>query len=205
MNIILLGPPGAGKGTISFIIKDKLNLAHLSSGDILRDEIKRGTELGKKAEEYISQGKLVPDEDIIGMILAKIDALGKGVILDGFPRTVAQAQKLAEAVEINAVIELSASMETVMNRICSRRTCEKCKAVYNVNSHPSDTCDACGGKLVQRADDNPETVEKRFNVYLEQTQPLIAFYKNKGVLHTVNGEGDIADIEQEVRDILSKV
>lgn len=205
MNIILLGPPGAGKGTISFIIKDKVNLAHLSSGDILRDEIKRGTELGKKAEEYISQGKLVPDEDIIGMILGKIDALGKGVILDGFPRTVTQAEKLDAVVKIDAVIELTSSLETIMDRICSRRTCSECKAVYNVKSHSSETCDVCGGKLIQRADDNPETISQRYGVYLDQTQPLIDFYSKKGILHTVNGEGDLADIEKEVLEILSKV
>lgn len=202
MNVILLGPPGAGKGTISSIIKDKLSLMHLSSGDMLRDEIKKGTELGKKAQTYISEGKLVPDEDIIGMILSRIEDAKKGVILDGFPRTVTQAEKLDEAVKIDAVIELSAGLDVIMDRICSRRVCEGCKAVYNVKTHKTDKCDECGGKLVARPDDNPQTVERRYNVYLEQTQPLIDFYKNKGILHTIDGEDDIKNIEAKVIDIL---
>ena len=202
MNIILLGPPGAGKGTISFIIKDTLSLTHLSSGDMLRDEIKKGTDLGKKAQTYISEGKLVPDEDIIGMILSRIEDAGKGVILDGFPRTVTQAEKLDEAVKIDAVIELSAGLDVIMDRICSRRVCEDCKDVYNVKTHSSDKCDKCGGKLIARADDNPETVEQRYNVYLEQTKPLIDFYHDKGILYTIDGEDDIKNIEAQIIDIL---
>ena len=205
MNIILLGPPGAGKGTLAFNIKEELGMAHLSSGDILRDEIKRGTQLGKKAEQYIAEGKLVPDEYIIDMILGKIDALGKGVILDGFPRTVVQAEKLAQAVKIDAVIELTASVEVVMDRICSRRVCSQCKAVYNVKSHPEETCDACGSKLIARDDDKPETVSKRYAVYLEQTQPLIDFYAERGLLHSVNGEADMNDISKEVLEYLREI
>lgn len=205
MNIILLGPPGAGKGTLASNIKEQLDLAHLSSGDILRDEIKRETELGKKAQQYIAEGKLVPDEDIIDMILAKINGLGKGVILDGFPRTVTQAEKLADAVDIDAVIELSAGLDTIIDRICSRRVCSQCKAVYNVKSHSSDECDHCGSKLIARDDDKPETVSKRFGVYLEQTQPLIDFYKDKGVLYTVDGEGDMNDISKKVLEHLRDI
>ena len=205
MNIILLGPPGAGKGTLAFNIKEELGMAHLSSGDILRDEIKRGTQLGKKAEQYIAEGKLVPDEDIIDMILAKIDALGKGVILDGFPRTVVQAEKLAQAVKIDAVVELTAGVEVVMDRICSRRVCPQCKAVYNVKRHPEETCDACGARLIARDDDKPETVSKRYAVYLEQTQPLIDFYSERGLLHSVNGEADMNDISKEVLEYLREI
>ena len=205
MNIILLGPPGAGKGTLASNIKEQLDLAHLSSGDILRDEIKRETELGKKAQQYIAEGKLVPDEDIIDMILAKIDGLGKGVILDGFPRTVTQAEKLADAVDIDAVIELSAGLDMIIDRICSRRVCSQCKAVYNVKSHSSDDCDNCGSKLIARDDDKPDTVSKRFGVYLEQTQPLIDFYKDKGILYTVDGEGDMNDISKKVLEHLRDI
>ncbi len=201
MNLILLGPPGAGKGTVAYAIKDELNLTHLSSGDILREEIKRGTELGKKAEQYISKGQLVPDEDIIDMILNRVQGLN-GVILDGFPRTVAQAEKLEQALKIDAVINLEAKLEVIMDRICSRRVCKDCKAVYNVKTHPETSCDSCGGELITRADDNEKTVSSRYGVYLEQTQPLIDFYKKRGVLHTVNGEGDIKQVEKEILDLL---
>lgn len=201
MNLILLGPPGAGKGTVAYAIKDKLNLTHLSSGDILREEIKRGTELGKKAEQYISKGQLVPDEDIIDMILNRVQGLN-GVILDGFPRTVAQAEKLEQALKIDAVINLEAKLEVIMDRICSRRVCKDCKTVYNVKTHPETSCDSCGGELITRADDNEKTVSSRYGVYLEQTQPLIDFYKKRGVLHTVNGEGDIKQVEKEILDLL---
>lgn len=201
MNLILLGPPGAGKGTVAYAIKDELNLTHLSSGDILREEIKRGTELGKKAEQYISKGQLVPDEDIIDMILNRVQGLN-GVILDGFPRTVAQAEKLEQALKIDAVINLEAKLEVIMDRICSRRVCKDCKTVYNVKTHPETSCDSCGGELITRADDNEKTVSSRYGVYLEQTQPLIDFYKKRGVLHTVNGEGDIKQVEKEILDLL---
>ena len=136
------------------------------------------------------------------MILSRIEDAGKGVILDGFPRTVTQAEKLDEAVKIDAVIELSAGLDVIMDRICSRRVCEDCKAVYNVKTHSSDKCDKCGGKLIARADDNPETVEQRYNVYLEQTKPLIDFYHDKGILYTIDGEDDIKNIEAQIIDIL---
>ena len=136
------------------------------------------------------------------MILSRIDSLGKGAILDGFPRTVTQAQKLDEAVKIDAVVELSVGLDVIMDRICSRRVCEDCKAVYNVKTHKSEKCGECGGKLIARADDNPDTVGQRYNVYLEQTQPLIDYYKKQGILHTVDADDDIKNVEAKVLEIL---
>lgn len=144
---------------------------------------------------------MIPDEDIIDMILNRVQGLN-GVILDGFPRTVAQAEKLEQALKIDAVINLEAKLEVIMDRICSRRVCKDCKTVYNVKTHPETSCDSCGGEHYHKSGRQRKTVSSRYGVYLEQTQPLIDFYKKRGVLHTVNGEGDIKQVEKEILDLL---
>jgi len=188
MNLILLGPPGAGKGTMAERVKEKFNLAHISTGDILRAEIKAGSELGNLAKGYIDKGALVPDDVIISMMekrFAEDDAKG-GVLLDGFPRTVAQAQALEGIARIDACITLDASEDMIVDRISSRRICKDCGAVFSVKNYSKDTCDKCGGTLYIRPDDKEETVRQRFSVYLSQTEPLIDYYEKKGILHHVD-------------------
>ena len=203
MNVILLGPPGAGKGTMAERVRDIFKLAHISTGDLLRAEIKSGSELGKLAAGYIDKGALVPDDVIISMIQKRMleDDAKNGVLLDGFPRTLQQAKTLDEQVHIDSAILLDATLELVKHRILSRRVCPECAAVYSANSYKSDTC-SCGAKLITRADDNEETVEKRFNVYLNNTEPLVGFYKEKGVLSSIDADGDIADIVAAIEKIL---
>lgn len=188
MNVIFLGPPGSGKGTMAERVSERMGLAHVSTGDMLRAEIKKGTELGKKAQSYIDQGALVPDEVIIGMIeqrLKEPDAQG-GVLFDGFPRTVGQAEALDKIADIASVINLEVPVEVIVDRVISRRVCSSCGAVYNTKTYDKDTCEKCGGTLIVRPDDNKETVLERFRVYEEQTAPLIVYYGKKGIVHDID-------------------
>ena len=198
MRIILLGPPGAGKGTQAAIIREKYPIAHISTGDILRDNVKRGTELGLLAKSYMDAGKLVTDEVITDMMknrLAEEDCKD-GFLLDGYPRTVPQAVALDEILKsfstrLNAVLLLDIRDEVVIKRLTSRRVCTSCKAIYNTLSHPTardGICDSCGGTVIQRDDDREAVIKNRLAVYHEQTAPLVAFYRNAGILHTVNAE-----------------
>ena len=195
MYIIMLGAPGTGKGTIGNEICKKYNLEHVATGDIFRDEIKRQTELGKKANEYISKGELVPDEVTINMVKGKLDTLNN-VLLDGFPRTIMQAESLKEYLEskgekITAVINLVVPDEDLIKRTSSRIICsnKECGASYNTIFMPpkqEGVCDKCGAKLIKRKDDEPETIKQRLEVYYENTKPLIEYYENEGLLEKID-------------------
>ncbi len=199
MNLILLGAPGAGKGTQAEVICDRLGIPAVSTGNILREAMKKGTEMGMKAKAYIDSGALVPDDVIISIIkerLAADDCRG-GFILDGVPRTVAQAEALEEmGVEIDAVIDIEVPDEVIVKRLSGRRVCAACGASYHTIYKPStrpDTCDRCGGKLIVRKDDEPSTILERLNVYHEQTEPLVDFYRQRGKLVVVEGQEAVAD------------
>lgn len=195
MYIIMLGAPGSGKGTIGTEICDEFNLVHVATGDIFREEMKNQTELGKKAEEYISQGKLVPDEVTVGMVKTKLDKL-ENVLLDGFPRTIDQAIALEEYLkekgkEITAVIDLEVPDQDIIKRTSSRVICsnKECGASYNTVFMPPKVegiCDRCGSALTKRKDDNPETIKERLDVYHKNTEPLINFYKEENKLETID-------------------
>ncbi len=205
MNVIFLGPPGAGKGTIAAKIKDQYSLLHLSTGDMLRSEIAEGTELGKLAKQFMDEGKLVSDDIIIGMVANKLKSTNGGILFDGFPRTVEQARALSEIAEIDAVIELKTTEDVVVGRICSRRMCRSCGAVHNTKwLEGKETCPDCDGELYIRDDDNEETVKKRFRVYEEQTAPLIDYYKDKGVLTTFDANEDIDVLAGKIGQVLEK-
>ncbi|NLT14409.1 MAG: adenylate kinase [Clostridiales bacterium] len=191
MNLILLGAPGSGKGTQSQFISKKLSIPTVSTGNILRAAVRNGTPIGKKAKSYMDAGSLVPDDIIIGMIKERIaeQDCKAGCILDGMPRTIAQAEALeAAGVEIDFVIEIQADEERILARMSGRRSCPDCGAVYHIKTNPpkvENVCDKCGGTLVIRADDQQETMKKRLLVYHEETEPLIEFYRSKGILISV--------------------
>lgn len=199
MKLILLGAPGAGKGTQAEVICDKFQIPAISTGNILREAIKNGTEMGVKAKTYIDKGELVPDSVVIGIIsdrLAEEDCKN-GFILDGFPRTIPQAEALDEmGIEINCALSIEVADETIMRRLSGRRVCGDCGASYHIDyKKPTveGVCNACGGKLVQRKDDSPETISERLSVYHDQTEPLKAYYKNAGKLKIVEGQEEVAD------------
>ena len=190
MNIIFLGPPGAGKGTQAQMICDALKIPQISTGDILRRAMKEGTETGLKAKSYIDAGQLVPDEVIIDIVRERLamDDCGQGYILDGFPRTVPQAEALDTFATIDCVIELDVKDEVLVERLSGRRVCVKCGATYHLSMlNGKTTCDVCGEELIQRNDDKAETVLNRLKVYHDQTAPLIGYYENKGLLKKVDG------------------
>jgi len=207
MNVIFLGPPGSGKGTMAQRVSKAMGMAHVSTGDMLRAEIKQGSELGRQAKSYIDQGALVPDQVIIDMVKERMkqdDARG-GVLLDGFPRTVAQAEALDQIAGIDAVINLVVDQDVIIGRVVTRRVCDKCGAVFNVKHYTSEDCNVCeGGKLITRPDDNEETVRERFRVYTEQTAPLIEYYSEKGILTDVDGAMPIEEEAALIIDILKR-
>jgi adenylate kinase len=207
MNIILLGPPGAGKGTMAERVKERFNLAHISTGDILRGEIKAGSELGSLAKGYIDKGALVPDDVIISMMKKRFaeDDAKAGVLLDGFPRTVAQAEALSGIADVDACITLDASEDMIVDRISSRRICRDCGGVYSVKSLSGEECEKCGGKLYIRPDDKEETVRQRFSVYQSQTEPLIDYYEKKGKLHHVDAALPIDEEAAEIIKIIESL
>lgn len=199
MNLILLGAPGAGKGTQAENICERLSIPAVSTGNILREAVKNGTELGAAAKSYMDAGKLVPDEIVIGIIRERLaaDDCGDGFILDGFPRTVAQAEALdASGVAIDRVIDIEVSDERIEKRMSGRRVCPSCGASYHVTDKPSlkeGVCDKCGEALIVRKDDKPETVRERLATYHAQTEPLIAYYRAKGKLVVVEGQEEVRD------------
>ncbi|MDP6511118.1 MAG: adenylate kinase [Dehalococcoidia bacterium] len=205
MNLVLLGPPGSGKGTQAEHLVQKVGLAHLASGDLLRSAVAAGTELGRKTESYMKQGVLVPDEVVIGLILEALEGKS-GVILDGFPRTLEQAQALEQALgqrsqTIDRVLYISVAKDELIKRLSSRWTCKQCQAPYNLQGAPprqEGKCDRCGGELYQRADDQPHTIRKRIEVYLTQTVPLIDYYRRSNRLTEVDGVGEVAQITRAV-------
>ncbi|MCI9575463.1 MAG: adenylate kinase [Clostridiales bacterium] len=200
MNIILLGAPGAGKGTQAAIICDHLKIPTISTGNIIRAALKSGTEMGLRAKSYMDEGKLVPDEVVIGIIKERLaeDDCKNGFILDGFPRTIPQAEALDKmGVVIDRVVDIEVSDEEIVHRLSGRRVCESCSASYHVTfNKPQEEgkCDLCAGTLIQRMDDHPNTVNERLNVYHEQTEPLRDYYAKQGKLSVVSGEGDISEI-----------
>ena len=196
MRIILIGPPGAGKGTQAESIKAKYPIAHISTGDMLRENVRSGTELGKKARAFMDAGKLVSDDLIIDMMRARLraDDARAGFLLDGFPRTIAQAEALDGLlkemdIELDAVILLEVSDDTVVQRLASRRVCSSCGAIYNAIAHPpkiEGVCDICCSKVIQRDDDKESVIRNRLAVYHEQTLPLVEYYEKKGMLHRID-------------------
>ncbi len=194
MNIILLGAPGAGKGTQATKISDKYGMPHISTGDIFRENIKNQTEIGMLAKSYIDKGQLVPDDvtcRIVEERLSRADCREKGYLLDGFPRTIAQAEALDKITKIDAVVNINIDFSLLMNRLCGRRVCRDCGESYHVSTlNGATTCARCGGELYQRKDDNPETVQSRLDVYTEQTAPLIDYYTKKGLILNFTGTDD---------------
>lgn len=212
MKIIMLGAPGAGKGTQAKMIAEKYGFPHVSTGDIFRANIKNGTELGKEAKQYMDQGLLVPDELTVRILLDRVaqDDCKNGYVLDGFPRTIPQAEVLDSELSklgdhIDYAIDVDVPDENIIKRMSGRRACLTCGATYHIEHVPPKTegiCDKCGSELVLRDDDKPETVKNRLNVYHEQTQPLIDFYTNKGVLKTVDGTLPMEEVFAAITAIL---
>ena len=212
MKIIMLGAPGAGKGTQADMICAKYNIPHISTGDIFRANIKNNTELGQKAKSYMDQGLLVPDELVVDLVVdrVKADDCKNGYVLDGFPRTIPQAEALENALKasgenVDYAIDVEVPDENIIKRMSGRRACVTCGATYHVEFAPTKVegvCDKCGAELIIRDDDKPETVKNRLNVYHEQTQPLIDFYTKKGVLKTVDGTVDMKDVFAAIVAIL---
>lgn len=208
MKLILMGPPGAGKGTQGEILEKKLGISTISTGLMLRTAIKEKTEVGKLAEKYINDGKLVPDEVMVEIVKQRLSQpdCEKGFILDGFPRTTAQAKALDDAgVEIDKVLLLEVDDEKIVERLSSRRECSKCGAPYNIVSKKpavDGICDSCGGELIQRKDDVPETIQNRLNVYHEQTEPIKNYYEAKGILAVAKGEEELKDTTANVAKAL---
>ena len=212
MKIIMLGAPGAGKGTQAKMIAEKYAIPHVSTGDIFRANIKEGTELGKEAKKYMDQGLLVPDELTVKILLDRVakDDCKNGYVLDGFPRTIPQAQVLDNALtelgdKIDYAIDVEVPDENIIKRMSGRRACLGCGATYHIEHIPpkkEGVCDVCGQELVLRDDDQPETVKNRLGVYHEQTQPLIDFYTEKGILKTVDGTKDMKDVFAAIVSIL---
>ena len=207
-NIIFVGAPGAGKGTQASMVAQKLNMVHISSGDLFRQALEQETELGKQVKTYMEKGALVPDEITIQMVMERLSApdIENGVILDGFPRNLPQAEALDSAIgaqgkSIDKVVYIKVAEEELIKRLSGRWLCRQCQAVYNtVNSPPKmeGKCDKCGGELYQRPDDKPETVKKRLDIYFAETAPLIDYYRRQGTLITVEGEGSVEEVAQRI-------
>ncbi len=214
MKIIMLGAPGAGKGTQAKQIAAKYEIPHISTGDIFRANIKNGTELGKKAKEYMDQGMLVPDELTCDLVMDRIaqDDCERGFVLDGFPRTIPQAEALTNALtkigqSMDFAIDVDVPDENIVNRMSGRRACLNCGATYHIVFNPTKTegvCDACGNETVLRDDDKPETVQKRLTVYHDQTQPLIDYYKNMNILKSVDGTKPMDEVFSDIVAILGE-
>ena len=212
MKIIMLGAPGAGKGTQAKKIAEKYQIPHISTGNIFRANSKNGTELGKKAKTYMDQGLLVPDELVCDLVVDRVkqEDCKNGYILDGFPRTIPQAESLDAALaalgeSMDYAINVEVPDENIVNRMSGRRACVGCGATYHVVYAPTKKegiCDACGAELILRDDDKPETVQKRLSVYHEQTQPLIDYYRNKGILKDVDGTMEMDAVFQAITEIL---
>ena len=214
MKIIMLGAPGAGKGTQAKLIAEKYGIPHISTGDIFRANIKEGTELGKEAKQYMDKGQLVPDDLTVRILLDRVSKpdCEKGYVLDGFPRTIPQAEVLDTEVaklgdKIDMAIDVNVPDENIIRRMSGRRACPKCGATYHVEHIPpkkEGICDACGAELVLRDDDKPETVKKRLDVYHKQTQPLITYYSKLNILRTVDGTKDKNDVFADISALLEE-
>jgi adenylate kinase len=215
MRIVLLGPPGAGKGSLAGLVKGMLNIAHISTGDMLREEMKKGSALGLEIKGLIEKGALVSDEIVTRLVEDRLtnDAqLAKGYMLDGFPRTVKQAQDLdailAKANKpLDVAVSMEAGIEIILMRLTGRRVCKKCGALYHLRNKPSkvaDVCDACGGPLYQRSDDNEETIRNRMDIYMTSTQPIVDYYAKTGRLKKIDGDKETADLAQDLVKLLNE-
>ena len=212
MKIIMLGAPGAGKGTQADMIAKKYDVPHISTGDIFRANIKNGTELGKKAKGYMDKGLLVPDSLVVDLVIDRIheDDAKNGYVLDGFPRTIPQAEALDSALSaageaVDYAINVDVPDENIVNRMSGRRACVKCGATYHIKYNApkvENVCDNCGSELIQREDDKPETVLNRLSVYHKETQPLIDYYTEKGIVKNIDGTRDLNDVFKDITDIL---
>lgn len=214
MNLIFLGPPGAGKGTQAQRMCWEYSISQISTGDLLRSNIQKGTALGKEADKYIHTGQLVPDELIINIIREEIEFLGSGgFLLDGFPRTIKQAEALDELListkkQLNAVLVLEVPSEELITRLTARRTCPECGASYHLIFNPpqkNGICDRDGVQLVQRKDDTVETVQNRLSIFEQQTKPIIAYYEKRGLVHRIDGVGHLTDVFNRMKEILDTV
>lgn len=213
MRLILLGPPGAGKGTQASSIVAEYGITHISTGDIFRHNIKNETELGKKVKSYLDKGQLVPDELTIDLVWDRLskDDCKKGFLLDGFPRTINQAEALQKGLEerglkLDKVINIDVDKNILVKRLSGRRVCKNCGETYHIDNKPTlkdGVCDKCSGEVIQRADDNEKTVLDRIEVYEKQTFPLIDFYKNLGLILTVDGTLSIGDVFSQIKESLS--
>ena len=208
MRLILMGPPGSGKGTQAAFISKKMGIPHISTGDMFRKAISDKTDLGSKAKQYLDSGRLVPDEITVGIVRERLHEpdCRKGFLLDGFPRTVAQAEALDEIVKdmdlaIDGVIDIQVPREELLKRLTGRRMCKECGETYHILFNPparADLCDKCGGSLYQRVDDTEETITKRLDVYNQQTKPLIKYYEKQGLLKNINGNQEIPEVLSEI-------
>jgi adenylate kinase len=208
MDVILLGPPGSGKGTQALKMSERYRIPQISTGDILRSAVKAKTPLGVEARQYMDQGKLVPDEVVVGLVRDRLKAADcrNGFILDGFPRTIPQAEALEATLKgmqraIDHVVSIEVGNDELIKRLTGRRTCRSCGAMYHLIFGPSKregVCDKCGGELYQREDDKEETIRARLQVYEKQTAPLIAYYRSKGLLRTIDGVGGVEEIFQKI-------
>lgn len=214
MNLLIMGPPGAGKGTQADVLAKELNIRNISTGDMFRSAIKEGTEMGRKAKEYMDMGELVPDSVVVGIVKDRLSQpdCNRGFLLDGFPRTVVQAEALEETLNsmgriLEGVINITVPRQKIVGRLAKRRICRDCGASYHLQYNPpkkDGVCDECGGELYQRSDDNEVVVNNRLDIYESKTQPLIDYYGNKNLLKSVNGDQDIKKVLGDILNILNK-
>lgn len=204
MNIVILGAPGVGKGTCAGILAKKYGIPHISTGDIFREAVAGQSELGQKVKAYLDSGELVPDELVIAVAKERLEKedVKNGFLLDGFPRTIAQAEAMREFKEIHVILNFVAEKKKIVERLSGRRTCSKCKSIYHINNLPpkeEGKCDKCSGELVQRSDEAPAVIMKRLAVYEEETKPLTDYYRNEGILADIDANYDLDEIEKIIK------
>lgn len=207
LNLVLLGGPGAGKGTQAEKLVDERDMNHLATGDILREEVGKETDLGQKAKEYMDRGDLVPDELVVNMVKKRLDQ-DKGYLFDGFPRTIEQAEELESVLDLDMVLYIKIDKDEAVRRLSARRVCSDCGKIYNKNFKKPDqegVCDKCGGELYQRDDDKPEVIRDRFETFLDETSPLIDYYSEKDLLAEVNGEQGPDQVYEEIEEYLGEL
>ena len=210
MKLVFIGPPGIGKGTYAKAISQKYGIPHISTGDIFREEIAKGSELGRKVKEYVDKGLLVPDEIVVEVVRKRLSQpdCAKGFILDGFPRTLKQAEALDRITRIDAVLLFNAPLEIIIERVSGRRICPNCGAIYHIKWRPPktpDICDVCGARLIRRHDDDPEVVRRRYEIYLETFTPIIEYYRRKGLLVEVDASHEAEKVIMEIERILKSL